>query len=276
MVAAKNGLMTFTKFTKVSRVHLPVDNVAAISYIEKMGGTKNPRMLKLAKEIWQYLMSKKITLTVEYIPSELNVVADWESRNWKDSSEWKLNAGCFQKICKAFGMPDIDLFASRTSHQLPAYMSWKPDPGCMAVNALQQTWTHRALYAFPLFCLVGQCLRKVQADRARLTIVTPLWTSQSWFPTLGMSVTNPLLLPTSKNLLEGPKGEAHPLLLNKTLQLMAWRVSWDGREQDNFQKQCPLLSLELEQNQLEKVTARAGRSSAVGVVNDWSILPHVL
>ena len=171
----------------------------------------------------------------------------------------------------------IDLFASRTSHQLPAYMSWRPDPGCMAVNALQQTWTHRALYAFPPFCLVGQCLRKTQADRARLTIVTPLWTSQSWFPTLlGMSVAKPLLLPTSKNLLKGPKGEAHPLLVNKTLQLVAWRVSWEKKEQDNFQKQCPLLSPELEQSQLEKVTNRAGGSSAVGVVNDRLILPHVL
>ena len=277
MVAARNGLMTFTKITRASRVHLLVDNPAAISYIEKMGGTKNSRMLEIAKEIWSYLMSKKITLTVEYIPSELNVIADWESRNWTDSSEWKLDPYCFLKICNVFGTPDIDLFASRTSHQLPVYMSWRPDPGCLAVNALQQTWTHRALYAFPPFCLVGQCLRKVQADRARLTIITPLWTSQSWFPTLlGMSVANPLLLPASKGLLTGPKGETHPLLANKTLQLLAWRVSWDTREQASFQKQCPLLSAEPEQSLLERVTARAGRNSAVGVVNDRLILLHVL
>ena len=167
MVAARNGLMTFTKVRRVSRVHIKVDNTAALSYIVKMGGTRNDLMLEIAKEIWQYLMSKQITLTAEYIPTELNKIADWESRNWTDSSEWKLNESCFQKICKAFGKPDIDLFASRISHQLPKYMSWRPDPGSCAVDALQQSWTHRALYAFPPFCLIGQCLRKVQSDRVR-------------------------------------------------------------------------------------------------------------
>ena len=48
--------------------------------------------------------------------------------------------------------PVIDLFASRLSNQLPAFYSWKPDPNSLALNALQQTWSHKHLLCFsPIF-----------------------------------------------------------------------------------------------------------------------------
>ena len=44
------------------------------------------------------------------------------------SSEWKLRPLIFSKICQRLGKkPEIDLFASRLSNQLPGYCSWKPD-----------------------------------------------------------------------------------------------------------------------------------------------------
>ena len=67
-----------------------VDNIVA--YLMKMGGTQNLKMAELAKEIWEYLLKWRITITAEYLPSELNSTADWESRNILDSSEWMLSA----------------------------------------------------------------------------------------------------------------------------------------------------------------------------------------
>ena len=64
-----------------------------------------------------------ITITVEYLPVILNVEADFRSRSVTDSGEWKLNPETFRMICKALWAPDIDLFASRMSHQLPMYVS---------------------------------------------------------------------------------------------------------------------------------------------------------
>ena len=118
LAATKHAILKFTKIRKPKRLHLLIENTSALSYLVKMGGTHNPIMLNLAKEIWEYLMQKEITLTAEYIPSELNKTPDWWSRNWKDSSEWKLNPIQFQRICDIFGIPDIDLFASRISHQV--------------------------------------------------------------------------------------------------------------------------------------------------------------
>ena len=37
-------------------------------------------------------------MPAEYLPSALNVHADWESRNAKDNSEWELDVSVFQEI----------------------------------------------------------------------------------------------------------------------------------------------------------------------------------
>ena len=116
-MAAEIGLRTYLKERHNISVHLQIDNTSALSYIKKMGGTNNIVMIDITKRIWTFLLRKKISLTVEYIPSELNTAADWESRNWVDSSEWSLNQSVFKDICTHWGEPEIDLFASRISHK---------------------------------------------------------------------------------------------------------------------------------------------------------------
>ena len=50
------------------------------------------------------------------------------------------------------GKPSVDFFVSRLSHQLPWYMSWKLDPFCMAVDALQHKMdTYVPLCFSPIF-----------------------------------------------------------------------------------------------------------------------------
>ena len=89
-----------TKLRKVSSIHIQVDTTTALSYLVKMGGTRSKTLTKISKEIWQYLLQEKITLTAEWIPSKENFQADWEFRNVKDPSEWILKPVVFQRICK--------------------------------------------------------------------------------------------------------------------------------------------------------------------------------
>ena len=208
MMGAQKALTTFIRINPVKSVHLKMDNTTALSYIAKQGGTTNQELILLAKEIWLFLQSKKITLTVEYIPSKINVEADWAARFWRDLSEWKLNPSCFQKICEAFGMPQIDLFASKACHQLPKYMSWKTDPLSIASDALSQDWRFKFLYAFPPFCLIGQCLRKAICHQAKMIIVVPVWSAQPWYPLLlQMAISCPLIFPSRPDLLRSPGGK---------------------------------------------------------------------
>ena len=118
LLAAELAIKTFTKEVKPRSIHIRIDNTTALSYLIKMGGTKCPPMVIITKRIWEYLLRHEITITAQWIPSHLNTIADWESRNVRDSAEWKLCPRVFQSICQKWGHPEIDLFASRVLHQL--------------------------------------------------------------------------------------------------------------------------------------------------------------
>ena len=223
--------------------HLRVDNMTALSYLLNLGGTQSEELIKISKQIWSYLLEKQICMTVEYVPSIDNHLADWESRNFQDRSEWKLCPMSFKIICKKFGTPLVDLFASRLCHQHPRYMSWRPDPQSIATDALHQDWKNQFCYAFPPFSLIGRVLRKVQKDQTKLIIVTPAWQSQSWYPTLlKMAIADPFLLPKHQKILLNPEGKIHPLVQNSTLRLVAWLVSGKTYLQREYQKGLLTLS----------------------------------
>lgn len=58
------------------QILLRVDNTTAISYINKMGGTRFPKYHKLAKSIWQWAESHNIFLFASYIKPANNYQAD--------------------------------------------------------------------------------------------------------------------------------------------------------------------------------------------------------
>ena len=180
--AAKLAIMSFTlKERDAISVHIRMDNMAALSYLMKMGGTKNQELTAISKEIWQYLLKRKITITAEYLPGSMNVEADRESRQTRDSSEWKLNPTIFMKLCQIRGTPEVDLLALRVSCQLPHYISWKIGPFSQGRDAFQISWSRKFVYAFPAFALIGSVLQKVNQDQCLMLIITPAWPGQPWF-----------------------------------------------------------------------------------------------
>ena len=245
-----------------------IDNTSALAYLVNMGGTNSLPMLTIAKRIWQYLLLYQITLTAEWIPSKLNTIADWESRNVSDSAEWKLCPKVFRLICHKMGNPGVDLFASRISHQISRYFSWKADPDCLAVDAFRQDWGQTFPYAFPPFCLITRVLRQVQKQSVqRMILITPLWPSQPWYPmAMAMSIQSPLLIPSFQELLSGPAGQTHPLLQNSSLDLVAWLVSGkDGWPKDFRKTLSPSCSI-LEEGERHSLTNQPGRTGVCGVV----------
>lgn len=47
---------------------------------------------------------------------------------------------------KAFGNPDIDLFASRINKKCHKYVYWKQDPGTIGVDAFNFVWINIHFY----------------------------------------------------------------------------------------------------------------------------------
>ena len=56
LLAVKLAIQTFTKYRDVKAIHLQVDYIVALTYLMKVGGTQNLKMVELAKEIWEYLL----------------------------------------------------------------------------------------------------------------------------------------------------------------------------------------------------------------------------
>ena len=69
-------------------------------------------MIKLSKGIWEYLLSRGIIITTQYLLSKLNIIADRESRGKVDSSAWKLDPKVFEGLVQVMGNPEVDLSAS--------------------------------------------------------------------------------------------------------------------------------------------------------------------
>ena len=144
---------------------------------------------------------------------------------------------------KRWGPLDVDLFATRHNTQLKSFFSYHPDPAALASDALVQSWGDLNCYAFPPFVLLGRVLQKIRQERVKKVIlIAPNWTAQVWYPALlQLLVDNPLILPQNVDLLRNPLGEPHPLILQGSLNLTAWKVS--GLEESSKTYQLmPLIS----------------------------------
>lgn len=202
-----------------------------------MGGTYSPSLSLQACQLWQWCLQRGILLAAEHLPGASNTVADQESRQVESSAEWMLDKEVFHTIQLTLGPFQVDLFVTRLNHQLLNYVSWRPDPFAQGTDALQLNYKNLEGYVFPPFCLIGRCLQKVRQEQSAVTMVVPQWHSQAWYPVLmGSLVDYPLRLPNHRDLLQNPHNQAHPLVIQGSLQLLACRVSGVVTQQQEFQR----------------------------------------
>lgn len=232
--AALFGIICFCKNMRNTHVRLMIDNSTAVCYINAFGGTKSQTCNDLAKQIWDWCIERNIWVSAAHIAGVDNVEADRASRVFNDRTEWMLDRNVFHELSGFFGVPDIDLFATRLNAQIQRYVSWKPDPLAEAFDAFTLNWKNYFSYMFPPFNLIGRCLQKIAFDQAECWMVVPAWATQYWFPELiKMLMDSPILLPF-RNLvsLPGCSQAGHPL----KLQLMACRLSGDLCKVEAFLK----------------------------------------
>ena len=69
--AAKLGLWSLCKDETNVHMHIQLDDVTAISFINNMGGTRSLvcKVKEIAREIWLWCISKDIWLSATHIPA---------------------------------------------------------------------------------------------------------------------------------------------------------------------------------------------------------------
>ena len=204
-------------------IHLKMDSMLALTYINKLGGTISPQLNNLAKELWLWCMERSILLKAQHLAGVLNTIADDESRVMKDRTDWKLCPTVFRQINQRWGPLEVDLFASRLTCQLRQFASWRPDPMAIATDAFTLDWAELKAYANPPWNLIGGVLAQTRLQQAELVLVAPVWKAQGWYPVLlEMLVEVPLLIPPRRDLITTTHEDSLPEVVP---QLAVWAIS---------------------------------------------------
>ena len=275
LLAIFYALRSFCSELRSVHISIQSDSTCAVAYICNMGGMTSPKMDNLAMQIWEWCIERDIYLSASHICSEINVHADFSSRNFSDSTEWMLKKEIFQRLCDQCFVPDIDLFASRLNYQVDKFVSWYPEPGAFRNDAFSFSWNKFRPYMFPPFALVGRCLNKILEDKvSKVLFVVPHWVSQPWFPMLlSMIVSFPIRIPRHKDVLTLPhSGQLHPM--KERLSLVALVVSGIPSEVEDFQTQLSTLSVDHGEQEQKNSTVWHGRSGVFGVLNG-NVIPFV-
>ena len=234
LYAAFLGLQTFAKNKCHMHIRLRLDNTTGVSVINHMGTSHSDECNKLCKTMWEWCIKRHIWISAAHLPGSLNTTADTESRSKSSNLEWMINPSILQEALRQLSfIPEVDLFASRINKQFAAYVSYRPDPNALAVDAFTIQWTDIKLYAFPPFSVIPLVLNKIYRDQAQGIIVIPEWTTQYWYPkALQLLKEAPIKLKASTNLLQLPQNPqaVHPLHAN--LKLLVCHLS--GKDSTNI------------------------------------------
>ena len=148
-----------------------------------------------------------------HIPGVHNVIEDSESRKFRNANEWMISDKTFKKLCHLWGKPEVDFFTKRLSSNLTKYVSWKPDPGTVSIDAVSVSCNYCYSYCFLPFRLIWKVINKIGRECQLALPIIPLLPTQSWLSkilrqaiaTTQVFNSRHLQLPTTKMHLLTPK-----------------------------------------------------------------------
>ena len=147
----------------LTKIHIIVltDNSTTVACINKFGTCRSQECDSIKKVCNTLTRNKKYGSRFEYQKYEIH-------------TEWKLNESAFYFICGELGFsPAIDLFATRLNTQLRTFVSYRPDPNCIAVNAFLINCEKEKFYVFPQFACLSKILQKIYQDKAKVILIAP-------------------------------------------------------------------------------------------------------
>ena len=165
LLAVRRGLLHFQSSLLGKIVAMFCDNVTAMAYLRKEGGTGSPFLNSLAQGILRWSESLHIRLAPQFIPGSRNVLADALSRPHQlPSSEWSLNLEVFLSLRHRWPV-QIDLFATSENRRCSIYFSPIRDPQSAGTDAFLQSWDGLQAYAFPPWSIIPRVLAKLRMSR---------------------------------------------------------------------------------------------------------------
>ena len=231
MLAVLRVLQHSPDSLRQKHMSLHTDNMTVRSYLLKQGGTVSTILNRYTETVWQLLVKLNVTLSVAHISGCLNVLADKLSRPGQIlPGEWSLCPETFRSLTLVWGVPSIDMFATRFNAKLPSFVSPCPDAQSQHQDALSLNWDQLPAlpYCFPPFKLILATLEQIKSSNLRACIlVAPTWPGNPFFPLLTqLSIDHPVFLGGGRTLLsQGVEDQVKLYPTPQELGLHAWLVS---------------------------------------------------
>lgn len=183
------AIKAFIHILKNNAVVIRSDNITAVSYVNKQGGTVSRSLCRLAMQIWTLCIDYNINPVATHVPGIDNSVADSLSRTTSTIHKWTIRPEFIQPIFHLWGKPIVDVFATAQNTQCDLYCTrGGHDPHSLG-DGLLLDWSTEYLYMFPPIPLISRVLRKIQDQHAQAILIAPWWPRQNWFPAL-MQMSN--------------------------------------------------------------------------------------
>ncbi len=208
------ALKTFQRWLCGAHVLVQTDSTTVMHYVNRAGGTRSRSLDYKVREIILWCLSMRITLSAVHISGQDNVEADRLSRfrienphRLERSTKWSFDRRVTNLLFDIWGLPTVDLFASRLNNKVEAFFSCLPDPLALQGNTLQADWPKGLLYMYPPVPLLSFALHKVIREEAQVIAILAWWLWRGWFPlVLQLLVDLPVMLPKHDGLLLAPDG----------------------------------------------------------------------
>ena len=237
------------------------DYMTVVSFIIYQGGTHSLSLCRLALDLWEWCLRRRIFLHAAHIPGEEYIVADFLSRGKYLSYSVGSESCRFSDDLLYVFFPSGVRFV-RVSSQFPAPEVLLSVPGCSGVENRRSVVSldgSSTLRVFP-FSLLLRILDKFAQDEADLLLVASFWPQRPWFPRLlRLLVGLPRMLPVLKDLVVQPISLIpHPKV--ESLHLSLWPLSGNKVRRQAFHKELRSSQLRPLDNPLEILS-----------IPDWSL-----
>lgn len=177
--AVKLALRAYGENLKDQSVKWFSDSQACVQIIQV--GSTNLELHEESRDIFDQCSKLNIDLKIQWIPRDLNQVADEISKT-SCTDEWRVSDEFFSFIDEMWGPHDVDRFASFRNRKVHRFNSKFVDFQSEAVDAFTQSWSDCNNWLVPPIKLVPRVLAHLLFDKAAATLIVPKWPSSAFWP----------------------------------------------------------------------------------------------
>lgn len=164
---------------KLVKIYTDNQNVVRICNV----GSMKPDLQTLALQIYQLCIRYSIVIELEWIPRDLNFVADYYSKLF-DFDDWSISQHMFNFFNQKWGPFSVDRFADSNNNKLDNFNSRFWTPGSKGVDAFAFDWCEDNNWLVPPIHLVCRVLNHLRICKGKGVIIVPLWRSALFWPLL--------------------------------------------------------------------------------------------